>query len=890
MPYNEILKFSKGRNVWQQDSLRRIVTQTDLTDQDLKDIIAILKAQYGLIQQKDAPKAVPLNKDHFPQHSYKTPPTILNSLGDVKGINNLSENQTLKFAVKGLTIVYGDNGSGKSGYCRVAKKICRVREGADEKILGNAFKPQSGENPPEATARFNIEGDDIISFRWKEGKTPPGQLSRISVFDAKTVPIYADKSNRVEFLPRGLDVLPKLGDLCKKISEKISKTISVVEGKIQTPLPKIPKKCEAESVLNKLLSTTAIDNLPTEAELKEIGEWNESFSKDLETVQKELNSDPEVQLVAYNRFQKAISQLIEEIDVAESKMSDATIEDIKKKIGDAKDAQHAVKLTANETFPDAPLGHIGSKPWRQMFQFAKEYSELVYPGQKFPVTGSDKVCPLCQQSLIGKPAERIEKFSDYIKNKAQKNADEKEKELKEVVDRLKNLNIRFHKEIKTLLLGIDSEDEDIIENLEEYFKFLSNRKTKILEAIKDSKSFEKLPAFPTSPLNSLKNEKNNLKKFMEEIEKAKNPEKKKETENKRDNLLGREILSAEGVIDSLIERRSNLILLAIMKSCKNSCSTDMISRKNTELRRNFFTEEYQRRIEDEIQNLGLAHIPLKIKDYSRDGSSYLGVELDTVSQVRAKEILSDGEFNSFGLACFFAEIDGIPGNNGIIVDDPVSSLDHLRIRKVAERLATEAQKRQVIVFTHDMVFFHELQEAAAIKNTPTISHWMRPTSIGCGTIGEGEEPWQAKKVNQRIHSLKESLAKIKKIDDRSGEKYRKLTKDFYTDLRETWERLVEEQLLNGVIGRFQSGVKTQSLKGVCVVDDDYKKIFFAMARASEYSGHDKAEGKQSSPPDIDAMNQDIEEIENYTKELNKRIQNLQKQRKALEKAPTAVTA
>lgn len=889
MPYSEILKFSEGREIWQQDTLRRIVTQTDLTDQDLKDIIAILKSQYGLIPEKEAPTAVPLGEGHFPHHSEKTPPTILNSLGDVKGVNNLAENQTLKFAINGLTIVYGDNGSGKSGYCRIAKKICRVREGADEKILGNAFKSQSGDNPAEATARFNIAGDDIIPFRWKEGDTPPEQLSRISVFDAKTVPIYADKTNRVEFLPRGLDVLPKLGNLCKKISEKISKTISVIEGKIQTPLPKVPEKCEAESVLNNLLSTTPIEDLPTEVELKEIGEWNESFSKDLEAVLKELNSDPEVLLVAYNRFQKAISQLIEEIETVESEMSDTTIEDIKKKIGAAKDAQDAVKLAANENFPDAPLGHIGSKPWRQMFKFAKEFSELVYPGENFPVTGSDKVCPLCQQPLMGEPAERIEKFSDYIKNKAQKYADKKTKELKEVVDQLKNLYIRSHKEIETLLQGIDSDDEDIIENLEKYFKFLPNRKTKILEAVKDSNLFEKIPAFPTSPLDSLKNKKNNLEKLIKKTEKAKNPEKKKESENKRDNLLGREILSAEGVIDSLIERRTNLILLAIMKLCKDSCSTDMISRKNTELRRNFFTEEYQRRIEKEIQNLGLEHIPLKIKDFSRDGSSFLGVELDTVSQVRAKEILSDGEFNSFGLACFFAEIDGIPGNNGIIVDDPVSSLDHLRIRKVAERLVTEAQKRQVIVFTHDMVFFHELQEAAAIKNTPTISHWMRPTSIGCGTIGEGEEPWQAKKIKQRIHSLKESLAKIKKIEDKSGEMYRKAIVDFYTDLRESWERLVEERLLNGVIGRFQSGVKTQSLKGVYVDDDDYKKIFFAMARASEHSGHDKAQGKQSSLPDIETLSQDIEEIEAYTKELNKRTQKLQEQRKSLEKAPAAAT-
>lgn len=63
-----------------------------------------------------------------------------------------------------------------------------------------------------------------------------------------------------------------------------------------------------------------------------------------------------------------------------------------------------------------------------------------------------------------------------------------------------------------------------------------------------------------------------------------------------------------------------------------------------------------------------------------------------------------------------------------------------------------------------------------------------------------------------------------------------------------------------------------------------------MARASENSGPDKAQGKQSSLPNIETMNQDIEEIEAYTKELIKRTEKLQKQRKKLEKALTAIIA
>lgn len=66
------------------------------------------------------------------------------------------------------------------------------------------------------------------------------------------------------------------------------------------------------------------------------------------------------------------------------------------------------------------------------------------------------------------------------------------------------------------------------------------------------------------------------------------------------------------------------------------------------------------------------------------------------------------------LACFLGEVLGDPVKHGVIIDDPVSSLDHIRVRKVAERLVKEAAEgRQVIVFTHNLLFYSEIMNAAA---------------------------------------------------------------------------------------------------------------------------------------------------------------------------------
>ncbi len=57
--------------------------------------------------------------------------------------------------------------------------------------------------------------------------------------------------------------------------------------------------------------------------------------------------------------------------------------------------------------------------------------------------------------------------------------------------------------------------------------------------------------------------------------------------------------------------------------------------------------------------------------------------------------------------------------HGIVVDDPVSSLDHARMEAVAKRLVKEAKAdRQVIIFTHNLFFHHAVFEEAKDMKVP----------------------------------------------------------------------------------------------------------------------------------------------------------------------------
>jgi hypothetical protein len=155
-------------------------------------------------------------------------------------------------------------------------------------------------------------------------------------------------------------------------------------------------------------------------------------------------------------------------------------------------------------------------------------------------------------------------------------------------------------------------------------------------------------------------------------------------------------------------------------------------------------------------------------------------------------------------------------------------------------------------------------------------------------IHEDDDPWFVKKVKSRLHVIKLKQRGLPEAFHGGDEAYRQALKDIYSDIRETWERLVEEVLLFGVIERCCLDVKTQRLKGVYVDDTDYRIVFWQMKRASELSGHDAPVGKQLSLPDLAQVQKDIQTLEQYVEEVNNRRREVDKRRQLLERAPKGV--
>jgi energy-coupling factor transporter ATP-binding protein EcfA2 len=359
-----------------------------------------------------------------------------------------------------------------------------------------------------------------------------------------------------------------------------------------------------------------------------------------------------------------------------------------------------------------------------------------------------------------------------------------------------------------------------------------------------------------------------------------------ESSARRDELLARKQLSKE--ISVVMDRRNDIETWHRLKRCQAATGTQGISLKVTELRRNSLAVELERRIRAEIDNMGLGYIPFKVRDVSSRADSLVQIALDSALDAVNSQVLSEGEQRALALACFMADVAGLPSNDGIIVDDPVSSLDHIRMRTVAKRLVEEGARRQVIVFTHNLPFFREITDAAAENQLPLVTNGVQRDSVkGFGVVYENDEPWFTKKVKSRLHLIKRKQSRLSTTMSQGNEEYRSALRDLFSDLRETWARLVEELLLYGVVERLCPDVKTQKLKGVYVDETDYRMIYWEMKRASELSGHDMPLGRNLILPNLLQVEQHIQTLEQYIEEVNLRKKETERRRELLERAPKA---
>jgi hypothetical protein len=178
--FRDLVKWAASRPMWQQDASRRLVQNGALSEADLEELAA-------LCLDGEAP-AEPISGKHIAEQNISGEAIALLAIANPQGINALAPDQTLEIAREGLTVIYGDNGSGKSGYVRILKHACRTRD-RNQKILRDI--EDTTESPQSAIIRLSRGGIEE-SFDWSPTGPSHPDLPSVSIFDSRSANVHVE--------------------------------------------------------------------------------------------------------------------------------------------------------------------------------------------------------------------------------------------------------------------------------------------------------------------------------------------------------------------------------------------------------------------------------------------------------------------------------------------------------------------------------------------------------------------------------------------------------------------------------------------------------------------------------------------------------------------------
>ncbi|MDP1636193.1 MAG: AAA family ATPase [Gallionellaceae bacterium] len=851
---NDILAWTESDlTLWQRDAARRLFQKESvLTIQDYDELYSLLKAAHGLPNSQNV-QQVPLAAEHLPAKIAGATTVVLKAMRDLHHVNRIAPGQILNFCPTGITVVYGGNGSGKSGYSRVLKRACRARDQA-EPIHPDAGDPAAQDKMPEAT--FDIEiGGVAKSVKWNRGIVPPDELSTIAVFDGHCARAYLSEGEAA-YQPYGLDVVENLANkVLPELTSKLTQELASISVDVEPFKHLLGNTAVGKMVagLSEKTNPVLVNSLATltQTDLDCLAELDKALAE----------ADPKTKAKQVRLSAQRLEGLAKRVDTAFAWVSDVAVNKLKDIDDAAQSAIQAEKLAAEQfRAGEVLLPGTGELAWKMLFDAARKFSvEVTYPEHEFPHVGDEAKCPLCQQPLGGDASERMKRFERFVQEDAAKIAEERRKQLNDTIMKIgtASLGVGFDDALSEELTGIDGALVDAVCTFE---STIAARRTWMLDAVK-THVWDDAPAVGDDPRQRLRDLDTKLKDSATQLEEADDKNKRMVLEAERNELRARQIIgsSAKAII-SLIKR---MRLKSALESCRSDLKTRAISDKSKEFASKAVTATLKAALDNEFQALGIGHIRTKLNERPEKGKMKYRLVLDMPVSNKIEEILSEGEQRAISIGSFLAELRLANHSGGIVFDDPVSSLDHWRRQHVARRLAEEAKQRQVVIFTHDTAFLGELRDAIDQLGVPHTMHHLEWRDSRPGHVSDGL-PWGHKSYKDRIDILEKAQ---KAFEKRPWPAYPNESESAemqgqYNLFRATIERVIQDVVFNGVVQRYRDWIRVDSLEQVVgFVDVEHKEIARLHKRCCNVvDAHDPSSAKNAPVPSAQEFGADLEDL------------------------------
>ncbi|MDD2451297.1 MAG: AAA family ATPase [Sulfurovum sp.] len=830
----EIIDWLHTKQNWLQEAATRILDNEEITETDIDELTALLKTNAG--------QTVTTTHTFAGLGAVTTPNTlVLESIGDIKGIDSLAPRNPLVFGTYNLTVIYGNNGSGKSGYTRILKKATGKTNAVD--LKHDVFSPLPADR--SCKIKYQINGTSMETT-WIANSAPVDDLRGIDIFDSDNAKLYLTKEKEATYTPPLISLFEELVSVCKRIGEKLDAEKRLLVSSLPT-LDSRYTHTEVGRLYNSL--TTA----HTEESLVSILNFSAEDAANMKALSERLETEDSAAKAAKVRKEK--DHIIKIIDQLKTVYNLVSTEACNALIALKKDAitKRGIATEAIKENDDlSELEGVGSHTWRALWEAARAYSITeAYKEADFPKV-EDAKCVLCHQDLSTDAQKRMLNFETFVKSTLERDAKTAESSLQIMLEKLPTKPTDESLSASLELTGLDSEEwKSKLESLWREIEAKSDE-LKTCEINAELAGLEVSTVVTELEAISLAMEATALQ-FDEDAKAFDRAEATRELLE----LSAKQWTSAQNI--AILNEVQRLNSIQEFDTWKTLTQQRGISRKASELSEQIITDEYVRRFNVELARLGANRIKVEIlKTGVREGVVKHQLKLrDTITQAPVADILSEGEQRIISLAAFLADVTGRNESTPFVFDDPISSLDQDFEEKTIDRLIQLSEDRQVIVFTHRLSFLGIINDRAASLEQVHI----RKEPWGSGEVGE--IPLFGKRPERALTALKgERLAKANKTYLESGtEDYYPLAKAICSDFRILLERIVEFYFLADVVQRHRRAINTMGKIGnlVKITQEDCDLIDTYMTKYSVYE-HSQSAELPAEMPEPEELETDITAI------------------------------
>jgi predicted ATPase len=828
-PRNLLANWANGRDEWTRYVVRLVLgSGRRVSDADVATAYQLFLEEKQL-SPRTLPTELPLPTETSAADNEDS--LALTTISDVVGVNALVPGSRIELNA-GLTILFGENGTGKTGYARILKLMADSRT-ADE-ILPD-IHDKGSPSTPSATINYKVGAEDR-SKDWK-GERGEAPFTRMAIFDTPAVNFHVDEDLTYVYTPASLALFNHVTHGVQGVQKRLESAITALKGSGDTLLSRFDRRSTIYPMIETLGAASDLEELKR---LAKVGDDPADKLKTLQLAVAALQANTTSQQIAIQqRRERVLTEAVGYLTLVDQ----LSVEDYDAAVKRRGELQGDYTTFREALFAAADLPAPPDDSWEAFVRSGQAYREHLEE-----VGAHDEArCLYCRQPLSTAASELLTKYRDYLEDKIAADITECETGLAKVTS---PLLIGHLSEVETFVA--ESEEEaDTPEELPS-LRSITTAVTTLRDKLTSKSVVGQQLLIPlkgmTESLTAIKEGvAASLVELRQQLTNRSEALAKKETELREFEAkieLNRSLAEVTRRVEdarqadklSTLGRKFSALLRQVTELSKTA--SDQLINQNFE---QLFTEE-----------CGALRVqPLRLEFVGRQGKAQRRKVL--TGNYKPSKILSEGEQKVLALADFLAEarLTGITAP--IVFDDPVCSLDHRRINEVADRVALLAADNQVVVFTHDIFFATNL--LARFEKSKRCSYFQVTDEEGKGKVTRATGPrWDT------LSSLKKNVNEtIQAAKNESGEARAALVRTGYDWIRSWCEVFVESELLAEVTLRYQPNVRMTALPKIkaAALPDAIQTVTTVFEDACRYiDGHSQPLASLGVAPTLAGLEQD----------------------------------